>query len=56
MTDFEKFKGILRRRYGVKPEDVGVTSEQEYFLSYKGERPADVVARLAEKYELERIQ
>jgi hypothetical protein len=56
MTEYQRFASLLKRRYGVTPDDVGVGSEHEYQLAYAGEKPADVVDQLAEKYELVRIR
>lgn len=43
-----EFIALLKMKYGLKPEDVGITSEKDF----EGMTPAQAVAWLAEKYNL----
>jgi len=56
VTDFQRFRSLLKRRYGVTPADVGIDSEMEYQLAHANDDPRGVVDQLARKYGLKTLK
>jgi len=52
MTAFEKFRKLLKDRYGIDPCDVGVDTEDDYHSLAGSDTPGSVVAWLGRKYKM----
>jgi hypothetical protein len=55
MSAYDKFKKILKDRYGLQPEDVGVDTEADYLSVAGSDTPGAVVAWFKRKYGFETI-